>query len=72
LHEECEDILRLAREGAADDRARAALAEAEARYRKAVKIAMRWIKNYTELDFRSLGSYSRRDLDRIATAPDSF
>ena len=33
---------------------------------------MRWIKNYTDLDFRSLGSYSRRDLDAIASAPDSF
>jgi malate synthase len=42
------------------------------RYRKAVKIAMRWIKNYTESDFRSLGSYSRPDLERIASAPDAF
>ena len=42
------------------------------RYRKSTKIAMRWIKNYTDLDFRSLGSYSRRDLDAIASAPDSF
>jgi hypothetical protein len=33
---------------------------------------MRWIKNYTELDFRSLGSYTRADLDAIAAAPDSF
>src|SRR2546427_7379446 len=40
------------------------------RYRKSTKIAMRWIKNYTDLDFRSLGSYSRRDLDAIASAPD--
>jgi malate synthase len=72
LHEECEDILRLAREGARDERGRKAFEEAEDRYRKAVKIAMRWIKNYTELDFRSLGSYSRRDLDQIGTAPDSF
>ena len=29
------------------------------RYRKALQIAMRWIKNYTDLDFRSLGSYTR-------------
>jgi malate synthase len=42
------------------------------RYRKAVPIAMRWIKNYTDLDFRSLGSYTRRDLDAIAAAPDPF
>src|SRR5499426_414654 len=72
LREECEDILRLAREGARDDRGRKAFEEAEERYRKAVKIAMQWIKNYTELDFRSLGSYTRRDLDHIATAPDAF
>jgi malate synthase len=43
-----------------------------ARYRQAVKIAMRWIRNYVELDFRSLGSYSRPDLERIAQAPDAF
>jgi malate synthase len=42
------------------------------RYRKAVPIAMRWIKNYTELDFRSLGSYTRRELDAIAAAPEAF
>jgi malate synthase len=42
------------------------------RYRKANRIAMRWIKNYTDLDFRSLGSYTRRDLDAIAAAPDAF
>jgi malate synthase len=42
------------------------------RYRKALKIALRWIKNYTDLDFRSLGSYTRADLDRIATEPDAF
>ena len=72
LHEECEDILRLARAAVTDDRGRRALADAEVRYRKAVKIAMRWIKNYTELDFRSLASYSRVQLDAIATAPDAF
>jgi malate synthase len=72
LHEECEDILRLAREGARDERGRKAFEEAEERYRKAVKIAMQWIKNYTDLDFRSLGSYTHRDLDKIATAPDAF
>ncbi len=42
------------------------------RYRKAYKIALRWIKNYTELDFRSLGSYSRADLDGIAEAPEAW
>jgi malate synthase len=63
LHEECEDILRLVRTPDA---------AAEARYRKAVKIAMRWIRNYVELDFRSLGSYTRADLEEIAAAPDAF
>ncbi len=33
---------------------------------------MRWVKNYTELNFRSLGSYTRADLDVIAAAPDVF
>ena len=42
------------------------------RYRKAYKIALRWIRNYTDLDFRSLGSYSRVDLDRIADAPEAW
>lgn len=63
LQEEVEDILRLA---TAKDR------ETEVRYRKAVKIALRWIKNYTELDFRSLGSYTHADLEHIANAPDAF
>ncbi len=72
LDEECEDILRLGRAEATDAGGRAALAEAEARYRKAVKIAMRWIKNYTDLDFRSLGAYTHAQLDAIAAAPDAF
>lgn len=46
--------------------------EAEERYRKSLKIAMRWIRNYTELNFRSLGSYTRAELDRIAAAEDAF
>ncbi|MFZ1060672.1 MAG: hypothetical protein WAP47_15910 [Candidatus Rokuibacteriota bacterium] len=72
LQEECDDILARLKATVKDDRGRAAYAEAEQRYRKAVKIAMRWIKNYTDLDFRSLGSYTRPDLDRIAAAPDAF
>lgn len=42
------------------------------RYRKAYKIAQRWIKNYTELNFRSLGSYTHADLNRIASEPDAI
>jgi malate synthase len=46
--------------------------QAEERYQKALKISYRWIKNYTELNFRSLGSYTRTDLDGIAAQPDAF
>ncbi|HET7339982.1 MAG TPA: hypothetical protein VFL90_00860 [Methylomirabilota bacterium] len=62
LQEELDDILRR----------RPADAALQERYRKATRIAMRWIKNYTDLDFRSLGSYSRRDLDAIASGPDAL
>jgi len=63
LKEEVQDILYLS---SSKD------VETGVRYRKAVKIAMRWIKNYTELDFRSLGSYTHADLEHIAAAPDAF
>jgi malate synthase len=63
LQEECDDILR---------RLPSRDPESEARYRKAVKIAQRWIKNYTQLDYRSLGSYTRADLEKIAAAPDAL
>ena len=70
LHDEAEDILaRLKPTAASGQKADSA---AETRYRKSAKIAMRWIKNYTELNFRSLGSYTRADLDRIAAAEDAF
>ncbi len=72
--QELEDILRI-REGAVQDgdsAGRAAYEQAAERYRKAGKITLRWIKNYTELDFRSLGSYTRDQLDEIAAAPDAF
>jgi len=62
LQEEVEDILRLMK---------GRDAETEARYRKAVKIALQWIRNYTQLDYRSLGSYTRADLEKIAAAPDA-
>jgi malate synthase len=72
LDEETDDILARLKATVKDDRGRRAYAEAEERYRKAVKVAMRWIKNYTDLDFRSLGTYTRPDLDKIAAAPDAF
>jgi malate synthase len=74
LQDEVEDILRLMRDeaGDLDEAGQRAFDAAETRYRKAVKIAMRWIKSYTELDFRSLGSYTRADLEVIAAAEDAF
>ena len=69
LQEETDDILARLRAAGSDP---AAYSAAEARYRKALKIAMRWIKNYTDLDFRSLGSYTRADLEAIAAAPDAL
>jgi malate synthase len=65
-------VKRLLGEELADILARRQGAETHERYRKALKIAMRWIKNYTELDFRSLGSYTRAQLDAIAAAPDAL
>jgi hypothetical protein len=72
LQEECADILARLKPLATDARAAAAYRESEERYRKALKIAMRWITNYADLDFRSLGSYTRADLEAIAAAPDAF
>ena len=69
LQEELEGILeRLPASSATSAELRAA----EERYRKSFKIALRWIRNYTELDFLSLGSYTRADLDRIAASEDAF
>src|SRR5262245_9545695 len=61
LLEECDDILKTVKD-----------AEAQGRYRKALKISMRWIKNYADLDYTSLGAYTRADLQKIAAAPDAF
>jgi malate synthase len=72
LGEEVQDILVRLQATVRTDRDKAAYAQAEERYHKAVKIAMRWIKNYTELNFRSLGSYTLADLDAIAVANDAF
>ena len=62
--DEGEDIIRLLGTGASQEQVR--------RYQDSVKIALRWIKNYTEFDFRSLGSYSRPQLKAIAAESDAF
>ena len=73
LQDELEDILvHRTREAEEAGVAAHVISRGEERYRKAVKIAMQWVKSYTELDFRSLGSYTRADLDAIASAPDAF
>jgi malate synthase len=72
LQEEVRDILLQLQATVRNDRDQVAYAQAEVRYHKAVKIAMRWVKNYTELNFRSLGSYTVTDLEAIAAAPDAF
>jgi malate synthase len=72
LREEGDDILLQLQGSIRNERDKAAYAQAEERYRKAVKIAMRWIKNYTELNFRSLGSYTSTDLEVIAAADEAF
>ena len=66
LAEQLEDILRLRRDaGALDD-------DMDARYRDAFRVSLRWISNYTDRDFRSLGTYTRTDLAAVAAAPDAF
>ena len=74
LNEELEDIIRMMSKQAVDldEAGITALNSAERRYRKAYKVAMRWIKNYTELNFRSLGSYTRDELNDIAARDDAF
>ena len=74
LLDEMGDILDQAKRSLPSDDldAQQAFREAEVGYRKATKIALRWIKNYTEFNFRSLGSYTRADLEAIAAAPDAF
>lgn len=73
LQEETADILRLRKAAApVGDAGAAEYAEQAARYRKAYKVSLRWIKNYTELNFRSLGSYAHADFDRMAEEEDAF
>ncbi len=64
VESEAEDIIRLLGSDASAGQVE--------RYRSAVKIALRWIKNYVEFDFRSLGSYSRPELATTAAEQDAF
>jgi malate synthase len=67
LQKEHEDIIaRLPDPGSETQR------QAAERYQKAYAIALRWIKNYTEFEFRSLGSYSRDELEVIAASEEAF
>ena len=74
VHQELEDILKR-RENAVQEsgpESQAAFDQMSERYRKAGKITLRWIRNYTEFNFRSLGSYTRGELNEIAAADDAF
>ena len=46
--------------------------EMSIRYQKAFKISLQWINNYVNLNFRSLGSYTRKDLDLITEKEETF
>ena len=65
VQEELDDILRIRREQFGAE-------YPKEYYNNAAKITLQWIKNYTELDFRSLGSYSREDLETISNSPDAL
>ena len=67
LQEEREDIIARLPDLGSEPRRQAA-----ERYHKAYTIALRWIKNYTEFDFRSLASYTRDELEAIAASGEAF
>ena len=60
------DILEIRKESGVLD------SDMKQRYQDATKISLRWIKNYTEYNFRSLGTYTHKDLRQIAIAPPAF
>ena len=67
LQDERDDIIaRLTDPGSESQR------QAAKRYGKAYILALRWIRNYTEFNFRSLGSYTRDELEVIAASSEAF
>ena len=46
--------------------------DAKNRYQIARKVCLKWIQNYTELNFRSLGSYTQEELKRIGLEADAL
>ena len=73
LQEELADISdRRTAAAPSDDASQEALEQMLKRYEQAYKVTLKWIKNYTEYDFRSLGSYTDADLTAIAEAEDAY
>jgi malate synthase len=66
LKEQLNDILKIREESGVLD------SHMKQRYQDAYIISLRWIKNYTEYNFRSLGTYSHKDLLEIASSPQAF
>ena len=64
VKQELGDILGLRSAAGAD----AAMIE---RYTKSAGIALHWIRSYTDLDFRSLGTYTRAELEAIGASEGS-
>jgi malate synthase len=64
LKEECADAVACL--GSSPD------SDLRSRYECSLGIALRWIRNYLELEVRSLGSYRRSELWQIGRGPDAF
>ena len=57
INSETEAILKIRKKQSPDE-----FSSIEEKYKQSAKITYKWIKNYTELNFRSLGSYSKKQL----------
>ena len=69
LSEELEDILKLRKTQITDSTQYSKVADF---YKKAFKISQRWIRNYVDLNFASLGSYTRQQLLQIGNEEDAL